>query len=80
MKTKNVKNQILRSTNEYFLFDLGHAKNMELDNSRNSLVGCCALGTGHFELFILSKGNLNFLHYSKMPLNHKIFYIQVEKY
>ena len=36
-----------------FLFDFGQEKTIEFDNSKNSFVGCCSLGTGHFELFII---------------------------
>tara|TARA_B100000073_G_C23656439_1_gene542686 strand:+ start:185 stop:379 length:195 start_codon:yes stop_codon:yes gene_type:complete len=51
-KIRNVRIQIFISTLKYFIFDLGQAKKVELDNSTNSFVGCCSLGTGHFELFI----------------------------
>ena len=33
-------------------FDFGHEKIDDLDNSINSFVGCCSLGTGHLDSFI----------------------------
>ena len=35
-------------------FDFGHEKMMDFDNSMNSFVGCCSLGTGHLDSFINS--------------------------
>ena len=51
-KSKKATNQIKIKIIENFLIVLPNAKNFELDNSKNSFVGCCSLGTGHFELFI----------------------------
>ena len=53
--TKNIKkaiNQIEINIIENFLLVLANAKTLEFDNSKNSFVGCCPLGTGHFELFM----------------------------
>ncbi len=33
-------------------FDFGQEKILDFDNSMNSFVGCCSLGTGHFDSFI----------------------------
>jgi hypothetical protein len=33
-------------------FDLGQEKILDFDNSMNSFVGCCSLGTGHLDSFI----------------------------
>jgi len=33
-------------------FVLGQEKILDFDNSINSLVGCCSLGTGHLDSFI----------------------------
>ena len=33
-------------------FDLGQEKIADFDNSMNSFVGCCSLGTGHLDSFI----------------------------
>ena len=35
---------------DFFVF--GHEKILDLDNSMNSFVGCCSLGTGHLDWFI----------------------------
>ena len=64
------------TTLKYFLLDFTNEKKIELDNSINSLVGCCSLGTGHLELVILM-GNLGLYHCSKNFPNHKIFLFQV---
>ena len=34
------------------VFVLGQEKILEFDNSKNSFVGCCSLGTGHLDSFI----------------------------
>ena len=34
------------------LFVLGQEKILDFDNSMNSFVGCCAIGTGHLDWFI----------------------------
>ncbi|KGF89503.1 hypothetical protein EU92_1288 [Prochlorococcus marinus str. MIT 9107] len=33
-------------------FVLGQEKMVDFDNSMNSFVGCCSLGTGHLDSFI----------------------------
>ena len=35
---------------DFFVF--GQEKTFDFDNSMNSLVGCCSLGTGHLDSFI----------------------------
>ena len=35
---------------DFFVF--GQEKILDFDNSMNSFVGCCSLGTGHFDSFI----------------------------
>ena len=47
-----VPNQNLINTiiNDFFVF--GQEKILDFDNSINSLVGCCSLGTGQFDSFI----------------------------
>ena len=50
-KTKApTQNLINMRTNDFFVF--GQEKIIDLDNSINSLVGCCSLGTGHLDSFI----------------------------
>ena len=46
---KNATNQNLISTtvNDFFVF--GQEKILDFDNSMNSFVGCCSLGTGHLD-------------------------------
>ena len=44
--------QNLKSTKISDFFVFGQEKMMDLDNSINSFVGCCSLGTGHFDSFI----------------------------
>ena len=51
-KIKKAINQIEIKIIEKFFFVLANEKILELDNSKNSFVGCCSLGTGHFELFM----------------------------
>ena len=50
--TINEKNQILiRATiKDFFVF--GQENMLDFDNSMNSFVGCCSLGTGHVDSFI----------------------------
>ena len=50
-KTK-VPNQNLINTRISAFFVFGQEKTLDFDNSMNSLVGCCSLGTGHLGLFI----------------------------
>ncbi len=45
--TQNLVNAIIRV---FFVF--GQEKIVDFDNSINSFVGCCSLGTGHIESFI----------------------------
>ena len=33
-------------------FDFGQEKIVDFDNSMNSFVGCCSLGTGHLDSFL----------------------------
>jgi hypothetical protein len=42
--TQNLSNT---SISDFFVF--GQEKMMDFDSSINSFVGCCSLGTGHFE-------------------------------
>jgi hypothetical protein len=35
---------------DFFVF--GQEKTLDFDNSMNSFVGCCSLGTGHLDSFI----------------------------
>ncbi|KGF95954.1 hypothetical protein EU95_1037 [Prochlorococcus marinus str. MIT 9201] len=50
-KTK-APNQIFINTiiSDFFVF--GQEKIIDFDNSMNSFVGCCSLGTGHLDSFI----------------------------
>ena len=45
-----IQNFINTRINDFFVF--GQEKMFEFDNSINSLVGCCSLGTGHLYSFI----------------------------
>ena len=50
-KTKApTQNFIKVGISEVFVF--GQEKNRDFDNSMNSFVGCCSLGTGHLDSFI----------------------------
>ena len=44
------QNFINISDSDFFVF--GHEKILEFDNSMNSFVGCCSIGTGHLDWFI----------------------------
>ena len=44
------QNLINTRINDFFVF--GQEKIIDCDNSINSFVGCCSLGTGHFDSFI----------------------------
>ena len=44
------QNFINTKTSDFFVF--GQEKIDDLDNSMNSFVGCCSLGTGHLESLI----------------------------
>ena len=45
-------NQNLTKTVIRDFFVLGQEKILDFDNSMNSFVGCCSLGTGHLDSFI----------------------------
>ena len=45
-------NQNLSSTRIKDFFDFGQENMTDFDNSINSFVGCCSLGTGHLDSFI----------------------------
>ena len=51
-KIKKATTQNLSNTriNDFFVF--GQEKILDFDNSMNSFVGCCSLGTGHLESLI----------------------------
>ena len=44
------QNLINIKISDFFVF--GQEKMLDLDNSINSFVGCCSLGTGHLDSFI----------------------------
>ena len=44
------QNLINARISDFFVF--GHEKIIDFDNSMNSFVGCCSLGTGHLDSFI----------------------------
>ena len=44
------QNLISTSNNDFFVF--GQEKILDFDNSMNSFVGCCSIGTGHLGSFI----------------------------
>ena len=44
------QNLINTNINDFFVF--GQEKTIDFDNSMNSFVGCCSLGTGHLGSFI----------------------------
>ena len=45
-----IQNLINTIISDFFVF--GQEKIIDLDNSMNSFVGCCSLGTGHLDSFI----------------------------
>jgi len=50
-KTKApIQNLINTRISDFFVF--GQEKIVDFDNSMNSFVGCCSLGTGHLNSFI----------------------------
>ena len=58
--TNSMKDTIqnLINTLKSVFFVFGHEKILDFDNSINSFVGCCSLGTGHLDSFIkLGYGN-----------------------
>ena len=48
----NATNQNLINMRISDFFVLGHEKILDFDNSINSFVGCCSLGTGHLDSFM----------------------------
>ena len=44
------QNLIKIEISDFFVF--GHEKILDFDNSMNSFVGCCSIGTGHLDSFI----------------------------
>ena len=44
------QNLIKIRINDFFVF--GQEKKIDFDNSINSFVGCCSLGTGHLDSFM----------------------------
>ena len=75
-----IQNLIKTRINDFFVF--GQEKMTDFDNSMNSFVGCCSLGTGHLDSFILMliMEMQDYPHYSRMIQGHKIFLSLVEKY
>ena len=47
-KTKATSQNFIKGKMSDF-FDFGQEKILDFDNSMNSFVGCCSLGTGHFD-------------------------------
>ena len=45
-----IQNLIKTRINDFFV--VGQEKMTDFDNSMNSFVGCCSLGTGHLDSFI----------------------------
>ena len=45
-----IQNLINTRISDFFVF--GQEKIIDFDNSMNSFVGCCSLGTGHLDSFI----------------------------
>ena len=45
-----IQNLIKARINDFFVF--GQEKMTDFDNSMNSFVGCCSLGTGHLDSFM----------------------------
>ena len=73
------QNFIKISISDFFVF--GQEKILEFDNSMNSFVGCCSLGTGHLDSFIKNITEIqDYPHYSRMIQGHNIFLFLVEKY
>ena len=68
-----IPNLINAKIKDFFVF--GQEKTLEFDNSMNSFVGCCSLGTGHFDSFInfIIMEMLDYLHCSRMIQDHNIF-------
>ena len=55
IKKATTQNLINTRINDFFVF--GQEKILDFDNSMNSFVGCCSLGTGHFDSFMNNYGN-----------------------
>ena len=51
-KKATTQNFIKTKLSDFFVF--GQEKIVDFDNSINSFVGCCSLGTGHFESFMIT--------------------------
>ena len=51
-KSANAANQNLINVRISDFLVFGQEKTIDLDNSINSFVGCCSLGTGHLDSFI----------------------------
>ena len=50
-KTKAPNQNFIKARiSDFFVF--GQEKMIDFDNSMNSFVGCCSLGTGHLDSFI----------------------------
>ena len=49
---KKAPNQNLSNTKINDVFVFGQEKILDFDNSINSFVGCCSLGTGHLDSFM----------------------------
>ena len=49
-KKETTQNLINTRITDFFVF--GQEKIVDFDNSMNSFVGCCSLGTGHLDWFI----------------------------
>ena len=47
-----VTNQNFVNTRISDFLVFGQVKKLDFDNSMNSFVGCCSLGTGHFDSFM----------------------------
>ena len=50
IKKETTQNFINTRNNDFLVF--GQEKIIDFDNSMNSFVGCCSLGTGHLDSFI----------------------------
>ena len=57
-----IQNLISAKINDFF--DFGQEKIFDFDNSMNSFVGCCSLGTGHLDSFM----NTNYGNVRLSPL------------
>ena len=51
-KITKVASQNLINTRINDLFVFGQENTVDFDNSMNSFVGCCSLGTGHLDSFM----------------------------